>query len=172
MKNNKEKNSQFSIFNSQLIISVCLMLLLTNSAISQSVAYYSYDFSGNRIGKNVIQFAPVLSPPPTEDEDFDEEVFIKDALYIFTETIETMEVKIYPNPTKGKLIVEINSEEPIPEVNINIFTVSGQAILRHKTRHEESVSRTTIDLTPHKSGVYVMKIETTKHTSEWKIIKE
>ena len=69
-----------------------LLVLLPFFAEAQTVISFSYDSSGNRIKREI-----VLESRSIGDEHIKE----------FTETISAKQIKIYPNPTRGLLKVEI-----------------------------------------------------------------
>lgn len=78
------------------------------------------------------------------------------------------EVKIYPNPTKGKLVVEIPQSD-IPMAQIVLVNMQGKIIIN---KDIPTGSSSNVDLTRFSSGIYVMKIIIGQDFSDWKIIKE
>ena len=79
-------------------------------------------------------------------------------IYKTTKVFDENSIIISPNPTSG--IVEIKSKIPIEKVNV--FDFSGRLVL-------ESFNQ-KIDLSNYNSGVYFLKIETSKGVSIKKII--
>jgi len=73
------------------------------------------------------------------------------------------EVKLYPNPTHGK--IEINTLYVINE--IIVFDISGQRLINLKKLD----SNLKIDLSAFKCGLYFLKITTDKGLGTYKVIK-
>ena len=150
----------------KIILTVVLFLSVL-FVYGQTRSTYTYDASGNRIGKKVIQ---LLADKSTEYENEDEAQ--TEETIVYSEFLQNIKVNIYPNPTKGRLTVELNSEEILPEVKISVYNMNGQRIHENKMPPSDYISKSTVDLTGHKTGMYVMKIETGNYVSEWKIIKQ
>lgn len=70
---------------------------------------------------------------------------------------------VYPNPVEDILIIE--SEQTIK--NISIFTLTGSKVLDIK-----NISNNTINLNKLASGIYILKIKTSKGLSFKKIVKK
>lgn len=77
------------------------------------------------------------------------------------EDFETTKIKVYPNPTESKLIIE--SFYSIDKISIH--SLIGKKILE---KHNTS----TIDLTNLKAGVYLLNISTENRTEVLKIVKK
>lgn len=72
-----------------------LYFLIQSTAFAQKISY-AYDLAGNRISRTIIlSAAPQKAPAEEQSEPF-------------IEQFEQREIKIFPNPTKGILIVEVN----------------------------------------------------------------
>ena len=157
------------------------LLFLTVSAFvivqvhGQSVKY-RYDTSGNRTKRELITVRNMTSPSSlkssTEDvtkDDWDiaTAVFTEPAVSS-EETMEQLKVKIYPNPTQGKLQVDITGGI-IPEKSLLIlYTSSGSVI-----KQQNSISATNVmDISAYPAGIYILRIILGEEASVWKIIKE
>ena len=75
---------------------------------------------------------------------------------------------IYPNPTKGHLMIDVTNLDPDIENIIYGYTPSGQLIVTKKVTEE----RTDIDLNNQPNGTYLFYIILGKEKSIWKIIKQ
>ncbi len=67
------------------------------------------------------------------------------------------EITSYPNPTTGKLTIDLN--ETIPQSNIEVFIqdVNGAEISRQNVQVEQG-QKLNLNLTKYKNGVYLIKV--------------
>jgi len=121
---------------------------------------FSYDENGNR-EKRIYIGTTLKSASLESSTAFDEEKPI-------TENIGFGEIKIYPNPTKGNLIVEIPDME-VEAIRVMFFNLQGKQLMN---RNVSPNTRTQFNLSSFPSGMYVMKIVAGQESSEWKIIKD
>ena len=146
-----------------LAFSLLLIVGAKYNAQAQSTHYhyqYSYDESGNR--EQRIYIGTTLKSASIENSSaFNEEKPI-------TETLNFGEIKIYPNPTKGNLIVEIPDFET-KKIRILVFNLQGKEILN---KIGSPNSRNQVNLRDLPSGIYVLKIVAGQEFSDWKIIKD
>lgn len=129
-----------------------LLVLGAFAAKAQSSFEYNYDAAGNRIKRKVI----VLDETR---EGGSETVVDKDDRYTFN---------LFPNPTEGMLTIE--AEEIFMEIENKkavVYDLNGNVV------HEISISTSTIpvDLSNNIAGTYVVKIQATGYSKEWKIVK-
>jgi hypothetical protein len=133
-----------------------LTISLQGNVPTSNSNYYGYDAAGNRITRTITlntQQANLKSgvadirPSVVEDEIID--------------------AKIYPNPTKGQLTIEIPDAANIQRGNITIYNMNGQVI----TRNAIGSHRESIDLSSKANGIYIMQISLDGKVSSWKIIK-
>ncbi len=134
-----------------------LLIVFSIATTKAQTIEYTYDKSGNRTSRKVILLRSVYSAPEQPEQKV-----------VFTDLFADMNISIYPNPTKGQLIVQIMGVLPEQPVNILVYNMSG-VLLQKK----EKVSATTdIDISNQPTGTYIMKIVCGESTSDWKIIKE
>ena len=69
---------------------------------------------------------------------------------ILTETNEKRDVRVYPNPFRDKLTIEIHSKE----MKLDIFDISGKKIMARRLYD----IRNEINLSDLKSGVYIIQL--------------
>ncbi|MBR4497456.1 MAG: T9SS type A sorting domain-containing protein [Bacteroidales bacterium] len=139
-----------------LLISVS-MLCVTNLVAQVS---YQYDNNGNRTAK-------VIVLNTLKNNDFAEMEADNDDSIVFDDKLGESSVKIYPNPTKGLLRVDIQNESEISGF-IEIVNNVGKTICKTSDISLEN----QLDLSNQPNGVYVMRIVVNGKTSTWKIIKE
>jgi hypothetical protein len=136
-----------------------LFLILNQSLLAQEISY-SYDANGNRLIRCVTLRKSTISNDSLYEDEARKE--------IFKEEIGEMQIRIYPNPTKGDLIVEVyglTEEEPI---EVSLYNSTGTML--KKLKFLENQFR--MDFNSYPSGIYVLKLNIEGKTSEWKIIKE
>ena len=68
-------------------------------------------------------------------------------------------VKVYPNPTSGKLTIDAENFE-----GVEVYDVSGRLIIKSALK--------TIDLEEQSKGLYLLKINANGTTQEFKVFKE
>ncbi len=78
------------------------------------------------------------------------------------------EMKLYPNPTKGTLMIEIFGGNTEDEINLTLYDGQGKALTAQKV----ATGLNTLDLTHYPAGWYVMLIQAGNTRKEYKIIKE
>ena len=130
-----------------------LLVLLPFFAEAQTVISFSYDSSGNRIKREI-----VLESRSIGDEHIKE----------FTETISAKQIKIYPNPTRGLLKVEIAGWEDSDKCRFLLHSVSGKLV--SEGVFNDAV--TEIEMTDCINGVYLLSVEINGENTVWKIIKK
>jgi hypothetical protein len=125
---------------------------------SQDTIRYTYDNAGNRIGRDTIHIGGggMLKRGKIEKP-------------IIDYTFENREIKIYPNPTKGMLEVEIPEDPYNPEtIQLLIFDLKGRPIIDRR----QEPSRSLLDLSPYPNGFYILYLKKGQTISKWKIIKQ
>jgi hypothetical protein len=79
--------------------------------------------------------------------------------------IKLENIRIYPNPTEGKIIIE----GPLGNIQVSIVNTTGQVILNEKL---SGLSRKSINLRNIPNGVYFLRLEYKEFQKNIKIIKE
>lgn len=134
------------------LILIFLFMASSCFVFTQNKISFSYDSNGNRLNKTIVLSKSAVSTTSN----------------LFTEQIGNREIKIYPNPTKGILKVEIPDSDKIKDGIISVYNLQGKLITKKKI---ESV-KNTIDISSVSNGLYIMQISIDKEVSSWKIIKQ
>ena len=137
------------------LLFIILMLGCVALAYTQNKIKYTYDESGNRIKKEIV----LSSTRSLLSEDDEQEAY--------TEEIQSHQITIYPNPTKGLLNVKIAGLDKI-NGQISIYNMGGRLI----NQSDLSSSNQTFGLSDQPNGIYIMQIKLEDKVSSWKIIKE
>ncbi len=78
-------------------------------------------------------------------------------------------VKFYPNPTRGKLFVDFNSEMAKENKTISIYTVSGN-LIKQFTNTANSAVKLEIDFSHFPKGTYFIQVKTLKEQLTQRIV--
>lgn len=129
---------------------------------AQTVVKYNYDNAGNRIYRGIIVMESTLKKGiiDTDSSEYKQK--------ILEEKIGDVTVKIYPNPTKGIIKVEIPEYKPELKGRGALYSLKGKLL---QTKVFDS-SEIMVDLTGYPLGTYVLRINLGKSESEWKILKQ
>lgn len=137
---------------------VSLFLLMASLAGNAQTTYsFTYDASGNRLSRII----------PLKSAHIVNQDTLANKQKTFEDLIGNRPVKIYPNPTKGLLKVEIPLTEEA-SATIGIFTLQGALVKKQNV----SGTFTEIDLNDQPTGMYILRISIGELSSEWKIIKD
>lgn len=147
-------------------ISLTLLLLFANVAISQNTLpiAYEYDAAGNRTVRKVI----VLDKADTSNANLakDSKGGIDDLFY--SDIQQGVQMKIYPNPTKGRVTIEIQNAKEESNGVIIVYDSHGKRLISQSFFGISGV----IDLTGFAKGYYIMELQYDGERASWKIIKE
>lgn len=139
----------------------CIVFFIITAAFksySQDTIRYTYDNAGNRISRDIIH----IGGGGMLKSGFIEKPIID---YTFDNGV----IKIYPNPTKGMLEVEI-PEEPNNTETIQLLVYDSKGRLIIDRRQEPS--RSVVDLSAYTNGLYILYLKKGQTISKWKIIKQ
>jgi len=116
---------------------------------------FSYDADGNMTSRQTI----VLTQPKVAV--VEEEIEVKSAY------IGEQQISIYPNPTRGQVILEISLLDAAIESSFFLYDSAGQLIENRRIEGE----KTAIEIRGE-PGLYILDIRLGENTSQWKIIKQ
>ena len=128
---------------------------------------YEYDTSGGRTSRKIKEI--VL---PQSRSFFEVEQPIQEDDIVSLEDADVNEVKIYPNPTKGSLTIELTGSvfdiQGAIAPEIALYDASGRQLQNQRTE----VSLFQLDLSSYSPGWYLLIIRGGAERQEYKIIKE
>lgn len=143
-------------------LAVCFMLFvisLPSFGMSGDTTFvFTYDASGNRTERviDLTKSAQITASSSTANEE-----------KLFEAELENLDIRIYPNPTKGVLKVEIPDIGDIKPTLV-VYNLQGKQLV-HKTVSNQI---STINLSEQPPGMYIMKIVNGEESLDWKIIKD
>lgn len=136
---------------------LCIALLLPIGTFGQNKIKYGYDAAGNRISRTIVLNAVQQLAAPQEEP-----------VPAYRDLFADININIYPNPTKGHLVIQIDGKKAGQTMDIVLYDMSGKVIIK-----KTNLSATTdIDISGQPAGNYVMKFFSGDRSTEWKIIKE
>ncbi|AUP81273.1 LamG-like jellyroll fold domain-containing protein [Flavivirga eckloniae] len=92
---------------------------------------------------------------------------VADPVVLESDILESL--KMYPNPFKNELMLQLNSNE-VSNMELKLFNVVGQLV--HSETHKTKKGLNTIKLTPRISnGVYFLKVNLNNVNTTYRIIK-
>lgn len=124
---------------------------------AQSILY-EYDEAGNRTSRTYYQ---VQMPQERSAK------ITPDTVVVKTQS-SALSVKVYPNPTKGDLILSIDGLEQSKTVTLRLFDPNGTQILQKNV----SAGTNSINMSKMKTGLYLLQVINAKERLNFKIIKE
>jgi uncharacterized protein (TIGR02145 family) len=86
-----------------------------------------------------------------------------------TNSINSMEITLYPNPATEKLSIEFNEIVDL-QTSIELLDISGKVVYSEMLDHTD-LSIHTINLSALAGGIYFIKISSDKHSLTEKVIK-
>jgi len=141
---------------------------------SQTISY-RYDNSGNRVERDIIEYSSQQAKKRQVNDTIttDEKQEIQDAIENENKKYEDdlfqeKKVIIYPNPTRGQLVVEIQNYDTETSGEISIYTTSG-FLLEKKAINSSNIP---LDIGNQPDGMYLLLIKMDGKTSSWKILKQ
>ena len=143
-------------------LAVCFMLFvisLPSFGMSGDTTFvFTFDASGNRIERviDLTKSAQITASSSSANEE-----------KLFEAELSNLDIRIYPNPTKGVLKVEIPDIGDIKPTLV-VYNLQGKQLV-HKTVSNQI---STINLSVHPAGMYIMKIVNGQESLDWKIIKD
>jgi hypothetical protein len=147
----------------KLILFFAGLLFFFCASKAQNVTY-GYDAAGNRISRTIVMQTSSLRAAASEEEEEEE----AEEPTAYSEILSEVQIKIYPNPTKGLLHIEIQNLPPDVTAQIALYQLSGKLV----TLNRGVTYSTEIDITGQPAGTYILKIVAGEEQTEWKIIKQ
>ncbi|MFO7938969.1 MAG: T9SS type A sorting domain-containing protein [Bacteroidales bacterium] len=149
------------------LIIIALLTVTTAFCYGQKVVF-GYDKGGNRTTRSYAQtrqpvVQEVIPTSPEGESGNAENNKQKESVQDITEK----DVKIYPNPTQGRLRVVISQSER-PRGTMELFSLTGQRMLSRPVTQFEN----TLDITEFPAGTYLLRLTMGQQVIDKKIIKQ
>jgi hypothetical protein len=147
------------------IVSLIAVLFIYSVFVQSQTIQFTYDENGNRIERVLVsqRLKSATIDFPVKDlkklELADEK---KDQL-IDSETT----LKVYPNPTKGLLRIEVSNIPEGASTQVKLYDYSGVELINQNDFPPSQV----LDISRFKDGLYILRIIINSKVTNWKIIK-
>jgi hypothetical protein len=82
--------------------------------------------------------------------------------------ITTKELIMYTNPTKIKLIINLQQPSNLQNSTVYIYDLQGQMLMQHSIQQQQ----TELNISQFTKGIYIVKVYNEKETLVSKFIKE
>ena len=139
-----------------LIVAIAIAWLSHTPANSQT------SFTYNSVGSMVKRATIILKSASASSSNVEEEEFIDNSF-------GNKAVRIYPNPTKGTLQIEIPvDEENELLIQITVTDLSGRVIVSKRAEYGLNY----VDLLDSPNGMYILLLRRGDIDSQWKVIKQ
>ncbi len=136
-----------------------LMLLFATAVLAQNRITYQYDNAGNRVSRAIVLASgPSMVKGKTATPDS----------VVVQERMGSREIKIYPNPTRGMLGVEIKGGDSNDKLRLQLFAANGSMLINAQATE----GLNPVDLAQQPPGIYVLVIFAGNNRTEYKIVKE
>ena len=133
------------------------VLFISTTLKAQNTISYTYDQAGNRLTRTIKLGSSLVkrNHQPTDS------VVIK-------ETIGERTIKVFPNPTRGALGIDIQGGDPKQELRLVIYSGAGATLYNQPATE----GLNPIDMTQYPQGWYVLRVVAGTEKKEYKIVKE
>lgn len=147
-------------------ILLSLFVLVFIGVKSQTYDYsYTYDDAGNRTSRTItIPDATGASLLNEETGDLQES---REVVPV-TDRLLDKQIRLYPNPTRGELVLQITPFDGEDPVQVLVYDINGKLV------HEQQIlfEYTSLDFTDFKPGNYILKLKTDHSENSYLIIKK
>jgi hypothetical protein len=141
-----------------LLACLLVAVLFSANAHAQTNYRFTYDSRGNRLTRTVIQLQRAVVSDTLQAKKTDE---------VLEDQIGLQKARIYPNPTKGLIRIDLPSLTDQQAV-LRVYDQSGRLIMNKPVVSTDN----EVDLSSSPTGFYIMVIQLGRERKEWKIIKE
>ena len=124
---------------------------------------YGYNNSGDRIYRHIIIIPQKIKAPSQSDSTFNEGKTLAAGINY----IKGHKIKVWPNPTDGKLMVTISNIENFDKGYISVFNDRGQKLI-----NKLIASSVDLDLSNYSAGIYILKVSIDNIEDSWKVEKQ
>lgn len=145
-----------------LLTCLLVAVLISGTVHAQTTVKYTYDDSGNRKTRTVTVIS--LKNATIHSDSLE----VKQAVIPLDDRIGLQKTRIYPNPTKGLLKIDL-PELTEQEATIRLYDSNGKLIIQQAAIELNN----ELNLTAYPPGIYIMIIQIGQNDrKDWKIIKQ
>lgn len=115
-----------------------------------------YDAAGNRISRKTLAIPLGAKGGNSSDSTY------------YVDQMQTIQMKVYPNPTQGKVYIEMSGTGETELNRIRVYDNQGRKI--HE--NEGLGCQMEVDLTSYPTGYYIVELFAKDEHTTWKILKK
>jgi len=182
------------LINVSFILFFFLQMIQTYSQSYKVV--YEYDDAGNRVRRHVVYMFMMndsLSSDSLQNASLATDSLLNDSILSeatlndnipndssakinpnqnnqnsFTENIGNYNMLVFPNPTKGKILLKITGKERLGDTHLFVYSESGVELYKRDNFSNETI----VDFSGYTVGTYFLKVQIAKSNKTIKIVKE
>lgn len=144
-----------AFFAFTVLIVICMFCADILQAQPIQKLMYDYSPTGNR-RKCYVGYMKIVSPSASEEQEQ------------YSDTIDNIQFSIYPNPTKGIMKINIETDIRIEDIRLELYDIYGKKLIDRNFVSKD----VEIDITGAVSGHYFMKIFINNKPHYWNVLKE
>ena len=149
-----------------IIILLQFFVLTVYSQATDNTIVYSYDNAGNRIKREILLV--VENRIASVKTDTTKSNLSKPKQEIINDKIAGFDITIYPNPTEGRLSLNVSNLPQSNDNAVKVYDLFGKQLYNELIGSET----TELDLSMQPAGSYIMRVIIADKTAVWKIIKK
>ncbi len=139
------------------ILTIITLLSIVICLSAQDIKYlFTYDNAGNRLGASITLKSAKLS---ALDSTLNEE---------YNTQFKDLKIKLYPNPTKGLIQIEIPQYNSDMDIDVYLIDSSGKNLYFDK----KISAQCQLNLSEFSAGIYFLKLVYKKESRVLKVIKQ
>ncbi len=143
-----------------------LLFLSMGFCVKAQKITYSYDNAGNRIERRVVTLRKAAAFVASTSQMAGGGIDLKE---VFSENRGDRKITIYPNPTRGKLALEVVGVSYDSKLSAKLFNIKGALLQQFKVAAN---GRTAVDMQALTPGTYLLVLFIDKEKLTYKIIKQ
>jgi hypothetical protein len=153
------------VYSRICILSLFIAVISINIQAQTTKIVFEYDENGNRTSRVLVteQLKSAIIDFPINDNKKLELAKDKKDQFLDLET----NIKVYPNPTKGLLRIEISDLPDGASTQLQLFDYSGFELIDHRNIPPSQ----ELDISRYKDGLFILRIIINTKVSNWKIVK-
>ena len=144
------------------LLTIIVLLCCVNAVSAQHQVEYAYDAAGNRIGRVATTLRLAVTPPTRVRQQ------PVDTVAPSVVPAGELSVKVWPNPTKGIIRLQVSGRREDSSVGLRLYSSSG-VLLKES---EQTTDIIEIDLSGLSAATYLLRFSCQGETRVVKIIKE
>ena len=129
---------------------------------------FAYDEAGNRTSRKYKFIFETLDPGTCGFDDT-KGAFDPEQQQSYPDNLAGIELKLYPNPTMGELVIEVLTEgTEQPKLEYELIDATGRRVWHNKSKDAYFV----LDMTDMHAGMYVLRLSYNGETKTYTVIKK